>query len=498
MSTQVVIAGAGPVGLMLAAELRLAGVDVVVLERLAEPTGQARAIGVHARTVEVWDQRGVADRFAGPTVPRYGYSGGLAPIEFAPLDTRFGMRLIPQTHTERELGNWATELGAELRRGHALTGFHERDGGVEVAVAGPAGEYRLDAQWLAGCDGAGSTVRKLAGINFPGTARTVELLSADVADVPEHTPFRTEIPYIRRNEVGHLLVLPVLPDAYRVILYEFGRKPSGDREPPPFAEICALARRIGDLDISEATPRWCTRFGNAARQAETYRRGRVLLVGDAAHVHMPAAGQGLNLGVQDAVNLGWKLAAAVHGWAPPGLLDSFERERAPVAAQVLTDTQAQFALLAGGPESAALRSVFADLLRFERPNRLLAGRVSALTVRYDVGCGDASHDLLGARLPHRELVAGGVATSSTRLLHPARGLLLDVDTDPALLGLAEGWSDRVDTVAVTEPRDWPDGAATVLVRPDGHVAWVGAGRSGDKDALHAALHRWFGPAGVWR
>ncbi|SHE76401.1 FAD-dependent monooxygenase [Streptoalloteichus hindustanus] len=477
-TTQVIVAGAGPVGLTLAAELRLAGAEVVVLERLAEPTGQSRALGMHTRTLEVLDQRGVFDRLGGQ-LGTWGHFGAIS-LDFGVLDSHVaGQMLIPQVRTERVLGEWAEELGVPVRRGHEVVGMTQDADGVEVEVAGPEGSYRLRAAYLVGCDGGRSTVRKLAGFDFPGTDATTEYLMADVEGID--LPARFSQPLER----GGISSFPLGDGVVRVLLAEWGAPPRRRTEPPAFAEVVERAARISGEDISAGTPRWVTAFGDACRQASEYRRGRVLLAGDAAHIHLPAGGQGLNLGVQDAVNLGWKLGAVVTGRAPEELLDTYHSERHPVGAEVLFNTRAQSLLLNTGPEADPLRSMLARIFQMAEVNRYLTGLISAVDIRYEVGAGE--HSLLGRRMPHRVLSTEDGETTTTRLLRTARGVLLDLADDAGLRAAAAGWSDRVDVVRASSAE--LAGVDAVLLRPDGYVAWVAPDTG---EALDAALRRWFG------
>ncbi|MFG2193318.1 FAD-dependent monooxygenase [Streptomyces sp. NPDC048639] len=483
MDSAVIVVGAGPTGLMLAGELRLAGVPVVVLERLAEPTGQSRALGLTVRTMEIFDQRGLLERLGDVQTNPMGHFGGLL-VDFTMLDsphrTAHG---IPQGRTESMLGQWATELGADIRRGCEVTGITPDAYGVDVEVRGPEGPGRLRASYVVGCDGGRSTVRKLGGFDFPGTAGSLEMLLADVrdCDIEPH-------PFGRRLPRGIAMSAPLGEGVHRVILREHGTPVRS--EPAEFEDVAAAWQRITGQDISNATPVWASSFSDAGRLVSTYRRGRVLLAGDAAHIHLPAGGQGMNVGIQDAVNLGWKLAAVAGGWAPPGLLDSYHRERHPVGERLLMNTRAQGLLFLGGDEVQPLRDVLGELIGRPEVARHLAHMVTGLEIRYETGPGD--HPLLGRRLPHQELVADDRKTSTTELLRPARGLLLDLADDPAARRIASGWHGRVDVVTGRPHAPAADGpfadTGALLVRPDGHVAWA-APEGGD---LPRALHRWFG------
>ncbi|WP_030022709.1 FAD-dependent monooxygenase [Streptomyces monomycini] len=509
----VVVCGAGPTGLMLAAELRLADVDVVILEKRPGGTDdrESRAPGVYARTVEIWDQRGILESFTGSRTGRYSHFALLpVGVDLGVLDSPHAVMLLPQARIERVLAERAAALGAEIRYGHAVTGLRQDEEAVEIEVTGPDGPYLLRAAYAVGCDGGRSTVRALTDVDFPGTDATADVLLADVSGISRDLPGLKlhPFPFVRTGRgwmaVSAVAVSPSGEDVLRFIIGDSSRPPVRRAEAPSFAEVCEAAAAVAGIDLSGATPHWVSRFGNTTRQAARYRIGRVLLAGDAAHVHPPFGGQGLNLGVQDAVNLGWKLAAEVHGRAPAGLLDSYERERHPVAARVLLNTRAQNALMAPGPDIDALRTVFAESLEAPEVNERLAGELSAVDVRYDLG--DA-HPLVGMRMPHRELTTpDGRGTSTLRLLERARGVLLDLSGDPGLKGAADGWAARVDTVAATVtavaatggtdgPHGTEDDLAAVLIRPDGHVAWAAPrNRPVDLRALEAALHRWFGPA----
>jgi bifunctional hydroxylase/dehydrase len=471
---------------MLAGELRLAGLDVVIVDRLEEPSGESRGLGFTPRTMEVFDQRGLLSRFGTIVTSAYGHFGGI-PVDFGVLDgAHFSVKDVPQYRTEAVLGDWLAELGVQVLRGRDLITLVDDGDGVTIEVNGPDGVERMRAQYLVGCDGGRSTVRKLGGFPFPGTSSTMEMFLADVTDCE-----------IRPRPIGESVAggmamsAPIGTAVHRIIVCELGTAPKKRTGPPAFDEVAAAWGRLTGQDISDATPLWTGAFGNAARQAAQYRRGRLLLAGDAAHIHLPAGGQGMNTGIQDAVNLGWKLAAVASGSAPGELLDSYHTERHPIGARVLTNTQAQGLLYLSGSEMQPLREVFRELVEYREVGRHLAGMISGLDIRYDVGTGD--HPLLGSRIPHQDLITDAGATSTTALLHSARGVLLGFSGDPALRCAARGWTGRVDVVNASRPELAPgsglSGTDAVLVRPDGHVVWASHG-AGD---LTAALRQWFGP-----
>ncbi|RPF24851.1 FAD-dependent monooxygenase [Streptomyces sp. TLI_185] len=497
IDTDVVIAGAGPTGLMLACELRLANVDVVVVERLAERTGESRAGGIHSRTLEVLDQRGILDRFlaAGELQP-VGHFSGLY-LEFDESESRHAYPLmILQSDIERLLEEWAAELGVRVRRSSEVSGIHQDEAGVTVELrtqeAAPA---TLRARYLVGCDGGRSTVRKLAGIDFPGTEATMTALIGDVElpDLPE------DYVWVRRCTGGDYSAIAFEPGWYRVIASEYDHVADRDA-PATFEQLRESLVRLAGTDFGMHSPRWVSRFNDAARQAAQYRAGRVLLAGDAAHIHFPAGGQGLNMGVQDAVNLGWKLASVVRGQAPESLLDSYHAERHPVGERVLHNTRAQSALARPGAQTDALREVFGSLLVFDDVNRHLCGMLTALDIRYPV---DGDHPLAGRRVPDADLKTPDGATRVHELLHAARPVLLDLRGSAEVAAVAKAWADRVDLVEGRSEDDrWAVPAvgeipapAALLIRPDGHVAWAAAadGAPGTS-ALRTALTTWFGPA----
>jgi 2-polyprenyl-6-methoxyphenol hydroxylase-like FAD-dependent oxidoreductase len=470
----VIVVGGGPTGLMLACELRLAGVGVVVLERLTEPTGQSRGRGLHARSVELMDQRGLLDRFLAVSEKFQlgGFFGGITKPWPDRLDTAHPYGLTtPQPVTEGLLNERALELGTEIRRGCEVVGLSQDEDGVTVESADGT---RLRSRYLVGCDGARSTVRKRLGVGFPGEPSRVETLLGDMEVTEDPATVAAVVEEVRKIQL-RFGAIPLGEGLHRIVVPAEGV--AEDRTTAPtLEEFKRQLRAFAGTDFGAHSPRWLSRFGDATRQAERYRVGRVLLAGDAAHIHPPTGGQGLNLGIQDAFNLGWKLAAEVNGWAPEGLLDSYHTERHPVGARVLDNTRAQIALLGTDPGATALRELFSKLMDFEEVNRYVTEMITAVGVRYDFGEG---HELLGRRMRDVRLRRGRLY----ELTHGGRGLLLD---QTGRLSVA-GWADRVDHVAdVSEELDVP----AVLLRPDGHVAWVGE----DQQDLLTLLPKWFGAA----
>jgi 2-polyprenyl-6-methoxyphenol hydroxylase-like FAD-dependent oxidoreductase len=470
----VIVAGGGPTGVMLASELRLHGVHVVVLEKEAEPTKVVRSLGLHARSVEVMDQRGLLERFLaqGKKYALGGYFAGIDKPWPDRMDTAHSYILgIPQTVTDRLLAERANELGAEIRWGCELVGLSQDEHGVTAELADGT---KLRSRSLVGCDGGRSTVRKLLGVGFPGESARVEWLLGEMEVAVPLEELAAVVAEVRKTHRG-FGAGPLGDGAYRVVVPAEGV--AEDRAvPPTLEEVKQQLRVFAGTDFGVHSPRWLSRFGDATRLAERYRVGRVLLAGDAAHIHPPQGGQGLNLGIQDAFNLGWKLAAEVGGWAPEGLLDSYHTERHPVAADVLDNTRAQVELASLEPGPQAVRRLVSELMDFEEVNRYLIEKITGIGIRYDFGEGP---ELLGRRLRDVGLKRGRLY----ELMHRGRGLLLD---QTGRLSVA-GWADRVDHVVdVSEELDVP----AVLLRPDGHVAWVGD----DQQELHSQLPRWFGAA----
>ncbi|TDC85993.1 monooxygenase [Micromonospora sp. KC606] len=481
MNTDVIVVGAGPTGLMLAGELRLGGVQVIVVDKLAAPTGQSRGLGFTARTMETFDQRGILPLFGPLETSPLGHFGGVQ-FDYSVLeDGHFGARGIPQSQTEAVLEQWATGKGVDIRRSWELVNLVDDGDGVRAILRTPDGEQELRAAYLVGCDGGQSVVRKLAGFEFPGTSATRGMFLADVVGCGLKPRFLGE-----KLPNGMVMAAPLGPGVDRIIVCEHGT-PAADRtEETTFAEVADAWQRITGESIHHGSADWVSSFTDATRQASEYRRGRVLLAGDAAHVHLPAGGQGLSTGVLDAVNLGWKLAATVRGWAPEGLLDTYHGERHPAGARLLMNTRAQGMIFLGGEEADPLRELFTELIANDDNKRHLAGIVSGLDIRYDVGEGD--HPLLGCRIPPRRLATSGGGTSTPELLHDGGGVLLDLTDDPGIRAVAAGWSDRVTTTTAQETGTSSLGGSVLLVRPDGYVAWAGD----DSKELDMALRRWFG------
>lgn len=479
----VAIAGGGPTGLMLAAELALARIDVAIIERReTQELAGSRAGGLHARTIEVLDQRGVAERFLsqGQAMQVAGFSFIPLDISDFPIRHNYGLALR-QNHIERILADWVSELPVTFYRGRDVTGFAQDDIGVDVALSDG---QSLRAQYLVGCDGGRSLVRKTAGIDFPGWDASTSYLIAEVemADEPAWG--------IRRGEKG-VNAIGKLDDGKRagVVLVE---PQVGNRDEPTLQDLRDALIAVYGTDFGVRNPTWLSRFSDMARQAASYRKGRVLLAGDAAHVHAPSGGQGLNIGVQDAVNLGWKLAQVVNGISPESLLDTYHAERHPIAARVLKLTMAQTALGRGDDRTEALREIMSDLLRMDEGRKRYAAIMSGLDIRYDLGEG---HPLLGRRMPDLEVVTESGPRRVFTLLHEARPVLLNLG-EPSAFDISP-WADRVRRIDARYAGAWElpvlgaiPAPAAVLIRPDGYVAWVG---DGTDHGLRDALTKWFGP-----
>ncbi|MEU1981352.1 rifampin monooxygenase [Nocardia sp. NPDC019395] len=470
----VIVAGGGPTGMMLASELRLHGVETLVLEKENQPTGHVRSLGLHVRSIEVMDQRGLLERFLalGKQYPLGGVFAGISKPRPGGLDTAHPYILgIPQPVTERLLTEHAIELGVEIRRGCELIGLSQNADSVTAELADGT---RLNSRYLVGCDGGRSTVRKLSGVGFPGEPARVESLLGEMEVTAAPETLAAVVAEVRETHKG-FGAGPSGDGLYRVVVPAAGL--TEDRVvPPTLEEFKQQLRAFAGTDFGVHSPRWLSRFGDATRLAERYRVGRVLLAGDSAHVHPPLGGQGLNLGIQDAFNLGWKLAAEVNGWAPEGLLDSYHTERHPVADEVLNNTRVQSELISTEPGPRSVRRLLSELMDLEEVNRYLTEKITAIGVRYDLG---ENHEMVGRRLRDIGLTRGRLY----ELMHGGRGLLLD---RTGRLSVA-GWTDRVDHVVdVSAELDVP----AVLLRPDGYMAWVGD----SQQDLVRGLSRWFGAA----
>lgn len=512
MDYDVLVAGAGPVGLMLAAELRLAGVRVLVVERRTEPDPAGKAGAINTASAEAFDRRGLlaalrarevtmkAGAAAGPPGERrrpssVGHFGGIqvpaGPVDADDPELRgrgpSWYVQVPQIEVERVLGQHAAELGIEIRRGVEVLGFDPSGDGVTVHLTGGVD---VRAGWLVGCDGGRSTVRKQAGFDFPGTDPTITFRQT------EGTVQGAELLGQGGWQYTPTGVYVYGPGPGRVRTVELDGPPADRDAPVTAAEMEASLRRVSGADVRVTEVTSGTRFTDNARQATTYRRGRVLLCGDAAHVHSPFSGQGLNLGIGDAVNLGWKLAATVHGWAPEGLLDSYTSERHPIGAWVLDWTRAQVAVMRGDAYSGALRGVVTDFLGTRDGATYYVKRISGLWQRYDLGHG---HPLVGAAVPDLRLDDGSRLFDHA---HQGRALLVDLAGDDRLAAVAKRYGDRVQLVrGVPAGADAGAGVSALLVRPDGFVAWASADGADaadgadDQAGLEAALTRWLGDAG---
>jgi 3-(3-hydroxy-phenyl)propionate hydroxylase len=473
----VVIAGGGPTGLMLAAELALAQVDVAILERRAAPDpDRARAGGLHARTIEVLDQRGVADRFLqqGKAMQIQGF--GRIPLDISDFPSRSNYGLaLPQIQSERLLAAWVQELGVPTMREREVTGFTQDDTGVDVALSDGSS---VRAEYLVGCDGGGSVIRKAADIEFAGWDPSTSWLMAEVE--------MTEKPKFGLRPGGGIGPAEG-GDRIRVVLTERQVGHSGE---PTLQDVSEALIAADGTDYGVHSLSSASRFTDNTRQAASYRRGRVLLAGDAAHVHPPLGGQGLNIGVQDAVNLGWKLAQVVKKTSPQSLLDTYHNERHPVAARVLQNTMAQVAITSPGDRHEALRKTMTELLGMDEPRRSIAAMMSGLDIHYDLGPG---HPLLGRRMPDLDIATADGPLRVYELLHGAKPVLLNLG--PQVPDIRP-WTDRVQLVDADYDGSWElpvlgsvSAPVAVLIRPDGYVAWVG---DGTETGLRDALTTWFG------
>jgi 2-polyprenyl-6-methoxyphenol hydroxylase-like FAD-dependent oxidoreductase len=495
----VVIVGGGPTGLMLAGELALAGVDVAIVERRAsQDIAGSRAGGLQSRTLEVLDQRGIAERFLteGQVAQVHGFAMLRLDISDFPTRHNYGLGLW-QIHIERILAGWVDELAVPIYRGREVTGFAQDATGVDVEWA-PMNRYDgecLHADYLVGCDGGRSLIRKAAGIAFPGWDATISHLIAEVelAEEPQwgiHRDARgthgfSRVEYeIRDGEVVFMDRGPV-----RVMVTE---EHVGSTTEPTLQDLRETLIAVYGTDYGVHSLTSISRFTDMARQAASYRQGRVLLAGDAAHIHYPTGGQGLNTGVQDAVNLGWKLAQVVKGVSPDSLLDTYHAERHPVAATVLRNTLAQVALLRTDDRTDALREIASDLLTMDEPRKRIAAMMSGLDIHYDLGEG---HPLLGRRMPDLDLTTADGPLRVYTLLHAARPVLLNLG-EPGGFEITP-WADRVQSIDAEYDGPWELPAigavpapTAVLIRPDGYVAWVG---DRTQQGLAGALTTWFGP-----
>lgn len=500
--TDVLISGAGPNGLMLACELALAGVRPVVVDKLPARSHELKANGFVGQVVRQLDMRGLYPSLSGredPPEPAYEWMFAGLPLNFVGLQNRsvYGLR-ITQPRMVEILERRALDLRVEIRWGHELTALSQSDDHVAATIETSAGAYQLDVAYLVGADGGRSTVRKRSGIDFPGhTADTVSRVSH--VHLPEQVrvveggvdiegygfiPFRHN-----RLERGVVMIMMMDPNKPMIGTIEYGHAPGSAGGPMSVAELRGSLHRILGVDVPIEEPRWdgpkanLRIDGQNTRQADRYRAGRILLVGDAAHVHSPLGGPGLNLGMSDAFNLGWKLAAEINGAAPPGLLDSYEAERHPVGQRVMMQSQSQIALMSPGPEITALRELFGELLQIPAVAEHMGNLLAGADVRYDIG---DDHPLSGLLVPDLALDDG---RRVAELMHPARPLLLD-GTGGRAAAVAANWNRRVHLADAAIS----GGPSAMLIRPDGYVAWAAdTFTADDTEHLRSALQRWFGP-----
>ncbi len=482
--TDVVVVGAGPTGMTLACELRAAGVEVIVIERLAAPTGLSKALALVGRSVDSLDHRGMLDGFGAHTPtgnPGFAHFA-LIPMNLAAVpDLELRGILVQQTVVEKVLGDCVRDRGIEVRRGCEVTALRQDEHGASVDYAGPDGPATVDARFVVGCDGGASRVRTLAHIEFPGLEPSLVIRIGDLLLDPDFS--------VRDRGEFRSPLIPLGEGLHRVVVVEPYPRDLDRDAAMTLEELQAAVRRVNGRELPIRQVRWLSRYTDASRQAARYRSGRILLAGDAAHIHLPAGGPGLNTGLQDAFNLGWKLAAEIRGWAPPGLLDSYHTERFPEGERVLLHTRAQSALLGHDDDGrvAALRNVLGRMLTHEQTLRDLVGRMYAMSTRYDMRVPEP-HPLTGRWMPNLTLTTPTGTVSVADLMRPARPVLLDLTTTGQLADTAAGLPDRITTLVADCPNP---PAPAILVRPDGYVAWAGA-PTHDARGLRIALAEWCG------
>lgn len=504
MDYDVIVAGGGPTGIWLACELGLAGVRVAVLEKLAEPTGLSKALGLQSRSMEMLDHRGILDRFtAGNSAPPF-LNFAMFPLDLRRIDFPhpYGV-IIPQARVEALLEEHAKELGVEIRRGHELIDLQQDEHGVFVEVSTASGNYGLTTLYLAGCDGGHSEVRKQLGIAFPGLPPTIVGRMGDVKLAADSLDLLKQgVPElggrefgVARTKSGNFAIVPLGSGIYRLAAIEWDQSAIDREMPIDLDELRAAIERVIDIDVPMHDPTWLSRATDSSRLVERYRVGRVFLAGDAAHVHWAYGGKGLQTGIQDAGNLGWKLAAQIHGWARRDLLDTYHAERHPIGQRLMTLTRAQEALARPGEHVTALREFFNRFLAQEMVFRAIAEEITDVDICYEMTA-DAGehHPLLGRWAPNLNLQNEQRTIRVAELMRAGKGVLLDLAGRSALVEAASKWADRVETTTASCDARTAEPDA-MLIRPDGYVAWAISSAEGDKESegsLRAALERWFG------
>ncbi|MDP4097830.1 monooxygenase [Paenibacillus sp. P96] len=474
MNYEVIVIGGGPVGLTVAAELALADIKVCVIEQLKETTPYSKALTIHPRSLELLDMRGLKGRLLelGQPLPTGHFAVLDTRLDFSALDSASNYTLyLEQEHTEQMLEDWARSLGVDILREQRALRIEQHDERAEVLVSGRDGESLLTAQYVVGADGAGSTARKQAGIAFNGTDTTITAILGDVAlNEPPAGPVSSY------NEKGIVMIVPMTPPLYRVVVVDAARTGVPKEEPVTLDELCSSLQRIVGTDYGITDAHWLSRFGNATRQADRYREGRILLAGDAAHIHFPAGGQGMNVGLQEAFNLGWKLAAQIKGKAPDWLLDSYHEERYPVNTALLRNTEVQTMLMESSPKVKELRDLLSRMLQIPAANYIMAEQISAFHVRYAPDANMPEHPLNGCRLADIQIkLSDGSIHRFYDYFHSGKFVLLHAVDEPSLQEACSGLDDQRVLVVQGEVEstkaDWHNVHAA-LVRPDGYVAWA--------------------------